>query len=126
MHLRAWSRWQNAAGPWRGWAVCPALTVPDVALAARVPTAAERLPAVEPILRGGGAAVVLDLKPALGVRIAVAVSRQQLAYVVLVLPRWPHASAVLPYEDLVAALVAASRHLREPDVASNVVFEIGR
>jgi len=79
---------------------------------------------MEPILGPGGAAVVLDLAPVLGVRIAAAVSRQQLAYVVLVLPRWPHAHAVLPVEDLLGTLIAVSPHLRQPKTASNVVFVV--
>jgi hypothetical protein len=86
----------------------------------RVP--AERFREMEAIIQHGGAAVLLDLEPLLGVRIAAAVSRQQLAHVVLVLPRWPHADAVLPAHDLVAGLVQTSRYLREPNVTSNVVF----
>jgi hypothetical protein len=122
MHLGAWSRWQRAAGPWRGWAVCPALTVPTGVTVRQVPPSAECFREMEPLLDHGGTAVVLDLEPVLGVRIAAALSRRQVAYVVLVLPRWPHADAVLPVHDLVAALVETSRHLREPNVISNVVF----
>ena len=121
-YLRAWSRWQRAAGPWRGWAICPALTMPGGVLSSDVRTTKRCLPEVEPTLESGGTALVLDLEPALGVLIAAEISRRQLAHVVLVLPRWPHEHAVLPVGDLLATLVASSRHLREPTLASNVVF----
>ena len=122
MHLRAWSRWQHAAGPWNGWAICPVLTMPDGVPASKVQNPIERFASIEPILEQGGAAVVLDLQPVLGVRIAAAMSHQQMAYVVLVLPRWPHCDAVLPVHELLGTLVATSRYLRQPKIQSNVLF----
>jgi hypothetical protein len=78
-------------------------------------------PAVEAALRGG-TAMVLDLEPVLGVRIAAEVSRQRLAHVVLVLPRWPHADAVLATDRLASTLIATAPQLSAGDARSNVVF----
>jgi hypothetical protein len=61
----------------------------------------------------------MDLHPLVGIAFAAAASRS--AHVVLVLPRWPHADAVLPSEPLTATLVAHAAHLR-PCAGSNVVF----
>jgi hypothetical protein len=122
VNLKAWERWQLAAGPWRGWAVCPALTMPDSSAA---PGGASNTSTVVDLLETlaeGDTAVVLDVDPMLGVRSAARASRRGLAHVVLVLPRWPHADAVLPVDNLLAALVATSRQLRSADGASNVVF----
>jgi hypothetical protein len=78
-------------------------------------------PAVEAALRNG-TAMVLDLEPVLGVRIAAEVSRQRLAHVVLVLPRWPHADAVLATDRLASTLIATAAQLSAGDSRSNVVF----
>jgi len=123
--LTAWERWQAAAGPWRGWVICPALTMPsgvessDVALD-KAPWI-KPLPTVEEALRDG-TALILNLEPVLGVRIAAEVSRQRLAHVVLVLPRWPHADAVLPTRELIATLVGVSPRLRAAESGASVVF----
>jgi hypothetical protein len=66
--------------------------------------------------------MILDLEPVLGVRIAAEVSRQRLAHVVLVLPRWPHADAILPTGELIAALVGEAPQLRAPENEARVVF----
>jgi hypothetical protein len=66
--------------------------------------------------------MILDLEPVLGVRLAAEVSRQQLAHVVLVLPRWPHAQAILPTRELIAALVGESPRLRAAESSAGVVF----
>jgi hypothetical protein len=133
--LSAWKRWQAAAGPWRGWAVCPALTMPagadDDAARSVAPELAATLTPFAPAedasalaysLRPGGAAVILDLDPVLGVHTATELSRQRLAHVVLVLPRWPHADAVLRTDQLAATLLVAAARLSLAAVHSNVVF----
>jgi hypothetical protein len=121
MRLAAWRRWQEAAGPWRGWAICPALTV---ACSPQPPcdVASTTVLDLSDLLASTGTAVVLDIEPCLGVRSAAAANARGLGHVVLVLPRWPHTDAILPTATLAATLVACSRHLREPNNASNVVF----
>jgi hypothetical protein len=74
------------------------------------------------LLRLGGSAVVLDLEPLSGVRMAAEASHRGLAHVVLIVPRWPHAEAVLPTAELIATLLGESRRLRVPAATSNVVF----
>jgi hypothetical protein len=124
-HLKAWARWQMAAGPWRGWALCPALTVATDGEPAHPPVMPQPIPEqVQAALANPGTALVLDLEPSQGVRIAAAISRRGLAHVALVLPRWPDADAVLPVVDLLAVLVSTSRELRQAEVASNVVFVV--
>jgi hypothetical protein len=65
---------------------------------------------------------VLDLEPVLGVRIAAELNRRQPTNVVVILPRWPHADAVLPTAGLIAALVDAARRLRPWRSAPHVAF----
>jgi len=79
---------------------------------------------VEKVLHTAGTAMVVDLEPCLGVRLAAEIYRRGLAHVVLVLPRWPHAEAVLPTNDLLATLLATSRGLAPAEGATrnNVVF----
>jgi hypothetical protein len=69
----------------------------------------------------GGTAIIADLDPVLGVHVAARLSERGLAYAVLVLPRWPCDDAILPTDEVVAALIVASRQLKSA-VASNVVF----
>jgi hypothetical protein len=64
----------------------------------------------------------MDLDPARGVALAAEASRQRLAHVVLVLPRWPHDDAVLPCDALVATLQSASNRLATDVRSDNVVF----
>src|SRR5579864_5129486 len=102
--LNAWRRWQAAAGPWRGYCICPALTVLEstVSESTLSPPRPPSLPV--PGRKGGDflrlfkehTAVVVDLDPLVGVELAAEASQRRLAHVVLVLPRWPHANAVLP------------------------------
>jgi len=73
---------------------------------------ADEFPDVASALASGSTALVLDLEPVVGVHIAADLSARRLADVVLVLPRWPHAEAILPTGELVGALVAAARRLR--------------
>jgi hypothetical protein len=123
--LTAWKRWQAAAGPWRGWAVCPALTMPVGVVDDLSGTACHSTVDIAELaqsLRLGEAAVVLDLEPVLGVRLAAELSRQQLAHVVLALPRWPHADAVLATDRLASTLVATAARLSAGGDRSNVVF----
>ena len=68
--------------------------------------------------------MVIDLEPILGVRVAAELNRRQLANVVLVLPRWPYAQAVLPVDGLVAALVETSPSVGPVDAPTNVVFVV--
>ena len=79
-------------------------------------------PDVASLLVGAPTAVVIDLEPILGVTAAVNVSARGLAAVVLVLPRWPHAEAVLPTVGLVDTLVDGANTLRTKPGAANVVF----
>ncbi|MBV8716464.1 MAG: hypothetical protein JOZ65_15475 [Chloroflexi bacterium] len=121
MNVPAWARWQTAAGPWRGWAICPALTMP-VTPGTTVPATTPAALDLTEVLQPANTAVLLDIHPLLGIRTAAEVSRQGMAYVVLVLPRWPHTGAVLPVFDLAAALVDASRYVRGEVPTTNVVF----
>ena len=78
---------------------------------------------LERLLLSGAAAVVLDIVPTLSVRLAAEVSRRRLAHVVLVLPRWPHAAAVLPVGYVLGTLVETARWLAVPEPgATSVVF----
>lgn len=140
--LEAWARWQAAAGAWRGWAICPALTMPtDAAPTDVAPTDVARTESgwsdvdvemvelvelVEALasttLAGAPTALAIDLDPVLGVHLAAALNQRALASVVLLLPRWPHADAVLPSGKLIWALVDASRHVRRCPSAQHVVF----
>jgi hypothetical protein len=65
---------------------------------------------------------VIDLDPVVGVRIAAELSHRPLANAVVILPRWPHADAVLPADDLIAALVEASSRVRRSESAFHVIF----
>jgi len=67
-------------------------------------------------------AVVIDLDPVVGAHLAADLSARGLADVVLVLPRWPHADAVLPTEELTRALVDESKRLGPCKPARHVVF----
>jgi len=119
----AWRRWLAAAGPWRGWAVCPCLTVPTIARAegGLHPVQEEGVPVLDEALREPGTALVIDLEPTLGVAMAARASEQGLAHVVLLLPRWPHADAALPTNALVTALRHGARTLTDTP-KKNVVF----
>jgi hypothetical protein len=87
------------------------------------PAAAKRLAvALARDLDAAGTAVVLDLEPVLGIHVASQLHRQRLAHVVLVLPRWPYAEAILPVGRLIASLVHQSRHLEAAEDLPNVVF----
>jgi hypothetical protein len=66
--------------------------------------------------------LVIDLEPALGVRLAADLSRRGLANVVLVLPRWPHEDAVLPTREILGMLLFASRYLETTKPKPNVAF----
>ncbi len=117
--LDAWRRWQAAAGPWRGYVVCPALQLAATGGRSAIPDA---VPSLENVFARGPTALVIDLDPVLGVTLAANLSRSTVAHVVLVLPRWPHADAVLPCDRLVATLEATSRWLRRPTSAAHVAF----
>jgi len=122
----AWQRWYEAAGPWRGFSICPTLLSPTLE---ELPTgrrsfahdALRLADAILPLLQPGGALCLLDLDPTLGVQTAAVLAEH--AHPVLVLPRWPYAAAVLPCDTLAAALVAAARTLpRGEQRLPNVVF----
>ena len=116
LRRRAWQRWQAAAGTWRAWATCPLLAAPDSGVSS---TSAPRAPRAAGITRAlhtqlaasPPSAVVLDLPACLGVQIAAGLSRRSMAHVVLVLPRWPYAHAILPAQPLLASLVTQARGL---------------
>jgi hypothetical protein len=129
MRQRVWERWQAAAGPWRGWAVCPLLCAPQLE---PTPAHSRRKPglarAVYAEVRaafadGGGTAAVLDLDPLIGVELGARLNGERIAHPVLVLPRWPYADAILPFDELLDGLTAGARLLSRPVVRlPNVVF----
>jgi hypothetical protein len=123
---RAWQRWQAAAGSWRGWSVCPALCSPDADDIAPRPlpcAVVERLGLeTAAALRGPGTLLVIDLDPLEGIHVAASLNRLRLAHVVIVLPRWPYAEAVLPVDGLIHALVTESRRLVRDEALPNVAF----
>jgi hypothetical protein len=73
-------------------------------------------------LDGAPTALVVDLDPVLGVRLATALNRRRAANVVIVLPRWPHAEAVLPTDGLIATLIEESTLVRRRVSARHVIF----
>jgi hypothetical protein len=125
---QAWLRWLAAAGPWRGWSICPTLLSPEVEALSPLPQppadTAQRLAAsLLPLLEPGGVLCLLDLDPILGVRTAARLADH--AHPVLVLPRWPYAEAVLPCHALALILVSEARGLpRQPNRLPNVVFVV--
>jgi hypothetical protein len=125
--LRAWLRWQEAAGPWQGWSVCPALLAPeaaDVTPRAAARPAAERLAAgLAGALGGsnGGTAFILDLEPILGIHVAARLNELRIANAVLLLPRWPYEQAVLPVDGLLSGLLGEAPRL-QPGNLPNVAF----
>jgi hypothetical protein len=122
----AWERWQAAAGPWKGWSICPALLAPEgddvTPRVARRPTAGAIAISLAKELTEGGVVVVLELEPILGVRVAARLNQQRLANAVLVLPRWPYVEAILPVDQLVDTLVRSARHLAPEGHLPNVAF----
>jgi hypothetical protein len=125
---RAWQCWQAAAGPWRGWSICPTLLSPGFEELADAPrpsptTAVELAAALEAVLEPGGALCLLELDPVLGVQTAARLAG--LAHPVLVLPRWPYAQAILTTRRLAATLLAESKRLpRSAERRSNVVIVV--
>ena len=117
--IAAWRRWQAAAGPWRGYVVCPTL---QVGKAPASPAVSLPRIALNDLFARDGTAVLADLDPIYGVALAAEASRSGVAYAVLVLQRWPHPRAVLPTEGLLAALVGASSVLTNGVHTPNVVF----
>jgi hypothetical protein len=59
LRQRAWARWQAAAGPWRGWAICPALSMPQAPAAAGAASAAD-VPDLSEVLQPGETPGVRD------------------------------------------------------------------
>ena len=125
---RAWSRWQAAAGPWKGWNVCPLLCVPGAddieAQRAEGPHAAALAAELAPTLTHGGFLVLLDLEPNLGVQVAARLNGLRLANAVLLLPRWPYREAILPVERLLYSLLSESRRLAPEQPLPNVAFVV--
>ena len=120
---QAWLRWQAAAGPWRGWSVCPTLLAPELECISPVTPAnhviarAEGLAAeLEDMLTDGGTLVYVDLEPTLGVYLAARLSELDLAHPLLVLPRWPYAQAVLPVGELLHALLSRAPRAHPSDL----------
>ena len=129
LRRRVWQRWQAAAGPWRGWVVCPLLRVPELERAApHAPPNPGVARALYQALReavgdAGGTAVVLDLDPVVGVELAARLSADRIAHPVLVLPRWPYTEAILPFDQLLDGLTAGAKRLTVPtERLANVVF----
>jgi hypothetical protein len=125
---RAWQRWQDAAGPWQGWSVCPTLLSPELQTLdppprRRSPNTRRLALRLGPVLESGNTLCLIDLAPESGVQIAAQLA--SVAYPVLLLPRWPYARAVLPVDGLLATLLAESRRLpRTFERRSNVVFVV--
>jgi hypothetical protein len=121
----AWRRWQAAAGPWRGWSVCPALLAPETAdiTPRRSPRpAAKRIAAsLASNLEQRGTAFIIDLEPVLSVNVAARLNQLGLANAVLVLPRWPYQRAILPVDALLHCLVSQAPRLVVEDLP-NVAF----
>ena len=128
MRRGVWERWQAAAGPWRGWAVCPLLRVPRLEPTPTLTRKPDLAGAVYKELREsleetGGTAVVLDLEPIVAVEAAARLNAERIAHPVLVLPRWPYAEAILPFDRLLDALIEGARLLTRPtERLPNVVF----
>jgi hypothetical protein len=87
----------------------------------RTSTLVPPAPDLADMLAVGGTAVLLDVEPTLGARMAADANHRGLAHAVLVLPRWPHSQAVLPTDELVGTLEAAASQLK-PAGTSNVIF----
>lgn len=103
--------------------MCPALQLgASVATPARNATVSVPVPSLDDLFARGPTAIIVDLVPVMGVILAATASQSGLAHVVLVLPRWPHADAVLPCGELMGALVASSRWLTEPVDPPHVMF----
>jgi hypothetical protein len=73
-------------------------------------------------LGGPGTLVVIDLEPLQGIQVGAYLNRLRLAHVVIVLPRWPYAKAILPVDGLIHALVTESRRLVRDEALPNVAF----
>jgi hypothetical protein len=73
-------------------------------------------------LSDDGTAVVLDLEPILGVRVAALLNSHGCARAVLVLPRWSYAEALLPVDGLLDSLITESKRLTKHEARGNVVF----
>jgi len=123
---RAWQQWRAAAGPWQGWGVCPALCAPDGddIVPRSLPCAADPRLGLETAaaLRGPATLLVIDLDPLRGIHLGAYLNRLRLANVVIVLPRWPYAEAVLPVDGVIRALLDESRRLVRGEALPNVAF----
>jgi hypothetical protein len=119
---QAWWRWQQAAGPWQGWSICPALLSPAPLDAATPASGAKQLAsALAHELRDQPTLVALHLDPVTGVQIAARLAN--IAHPVLLIPRWPYPRAVLPTHHLVHALIENARRLPRDDTRrAHVVF----
>lgn len=124
----AWERWLQAAGPWRGWCICPALALPRLEPGIQ-PKPVANSHAVEQLAAEIGevaarepSAILLDLDPAPGVLIASRVYARRQAHTVLVLPRWPYADAVLPADHLLGATLAEAPAQARAAEPKSVVF----
>jgi len=122
---RAWQSWQEAAGPWQGWSVCPALLAPE---SADITPRASPRPATDQIaaslatgLERRATALILDLEPVLAVGIAARLNQRRLANAVLLLPRWPYQHAILPVDELLHILVSQATLLTGGQLV-NVAF----
>jgi hypothetical protein len=108
--------------------MCPTLLAPDVEevtprrTGASASVAASLASGLESTLRQGGALVIVDLDPVLGVQLAALWSQRRLANAVLVLPSWPYQQATLPVDGLLHALVAHAHRLGPPEDLPNAAF----
>jgi hypothetical protein len=124
----AWQRWQAAAGPWRGWAVCHVLAAPEIdgVTPSKNPTprGVDRLvqELAAQLTDTVPTAVILDLEPIVGLHVAAQLNAQGAAHAVLILPRWAYAAAILPTDGLLDALISQSNWLTPDRASENVVF----
>lgn len=97
-----WECWLAAAGTWQGWSVCPLLLSPNLeTVEPRPPSAwklrmaAELTEKIQSDLTGTGTCLLVDLDPAIGISIAGVLCARGVAQPLVLLPRWPYASAIL-------------------------------
>jgi hypothetical protein len=127
----AYRRWQAAAGPWQGWTICPALLSPELEEITPRPIARDALTRVQAIsdrlaaglrrperadidIPAGWTMLQIELDPSLGVLVAARLHQLGLAHPLLILPRWPYATAVLPTDTLLGALLRGAEQVGAP------------
>lgn len=108
---RIWESWLAAAGTWQGWSVCPLLSSPEIdAIEPRPPsTTTQRITAeltekIQSELSDSATCLLVDLDPPIGISMAGALYAGGFARPLVLLPRWPYASAILDAREPLWAL----------------------